>query len=65
MIAGIAYTTTRPSGPDRPDALAVSPVENVVDVPWWLDGTLHLAHGTVEVDDLVRSYDATVDDIAE
>ncbi len=52
LAAAVAIAVTRPSGPDEPDALAVSPVENVVDVPWWLDGTLHMAHGTVEVPDL-------------
>jgi hypothetical protein len=54
LAAGAAFVVTRPTVPDEPDALAVSPVENVVDTPWWLDGTLHLAHGSVEVHDIAQ-----------
>ena len=52
LAVGVAFLLTRPTGPDGPDALQLSPVENIVDLPWWVDGTLHLAHGTAEVDDL-------------
>jgi hypothetical protein len=54
VVAGVSYVVTRPASSSDPDALQVSPVENVVDVPWYLDGVLHLDHGTVRIDNVVQ-----------
>ena len=43
-----------------PDALGELPVENPVDVPWWFDGVLHLAHGTVRVADVSQLVETGV-----
>ena len=60
LVAAVTYVITRPASPQGPDSLRLSPVENVVDVPWWLDGTLHLAHGTVEVTDVSQLVETSV-----
>jgi hypothetical protein len=52
VVAGVAVAVTRPAASTDPHALPVSPVENIVDDPWWLDGELHLDHGTVPVEDV-------------
>jgi DNA-directed RNA polymerase specialized sigma24 family protein len=52
VVAGVAFAATRPAPSTDPDALPVSPVENIVADPWWLDGDLHLDHGTVPVEDV-------------
>jgi hypothetical protein len=54
LVAGGAVAVSRPTSSDDPDALDISPVENVVDLPWWAGGTLHLAHGSVEIPDLTQ-----------
>lgn len=54
VVAGLSYTFTRPAAPMGEGALELSAVENMVDVPWYYDGILHLAHGTVEVADVAQ-----------
>jgi len=49
LVAGVSYAVSRPASTTDPDALEISPVENIVDVPWWHDGVLHLHHGTTRV----------------
>ena len=61
LVAGTAYVVTRPDpGAAPPGALAVSPVENPVDVVWWVDGMLHLDHGTLQVDDVAQLVETGV-----
>ena len=61
VAAGVAYVATKPDpGATPPGALAVSPVENPVDVVWWVDGVLHLDHGTLHVDDVAQMAETAV-----
>jgi DNA-directed RNA polymerase specialized sigma24 family protein len=60
MVAGGAYALTRPDPSDAMQALDVTPVENPVGVAWWLDGTLHLDHGTTRVPHLRHLVDSGV-----
>jgi hypothetical protein len=59
LTAGLSYAVTRPAAPVGEGALELSPVENIVDLPWWYDGTLHLDHGTVEVADVSQLVETT------
>jgi DNA-directed RNA polymerase specialized sigma24 family protein len=59
LVTVVTYALTRPE-PDpltTLEALDVTPVENPVGVVWWLDGTLHLDHGTARVPDVTRLAD--------
>jgi hypothetical protein len=60
LVSGVSYALTRAAPSDNPGALAVTPVENVVDVAWWLDGTLHLDHGTARVADISQLVETGV-----
>ncbi len=61
LVAGVAYVATKPDpGAAPPGALAVSPVENPVDVVWWVDGKLHLDHGILQVDDVAQLVETGV-----
>jgi DNA-directed RNA polymerase specialized sigma24 family protein len=60
LVVGAAFVITRPDPPPvrALDPLDVTEVENPVGAVWWLDGTLHLAHGTAPVPDVVQIADA-------
>jgi DNA-directed RNA polymerase specialized sigma24 family protein len=60
LVAGTAFVITRPEPPSvrALDPLEISEVENPVGAVWWLDGTLHLAHGTARVPDVAQIADA-------
>lgn len=59
LVTGVTYVVTRPEPvPDTTlEALDITPVENPVGVVWWLDGTLHLDHGTTEVPEVTQLAD--------
>jgi hypothetical protein len=52
LVAGVSFLVSRPAATTDPDALEISPVENIVDLPWWDEGVLHLHHGTTRVPDV-------------
>ncbi len=55
LVAGVVYVVNRPPPlPPTLDALEVTSVVNPVGVAWWLDGTLHLDHGTARVPDIAQ-----------
>ena len=58
-MTGVTYAVTRPEPVPQTtlDALDVTPVENPVGVVWWLDGTLHLDHGTARVPEVTKLAD--------
>ena len=58
--AAVAYAVTLPEPSAAPDALEVTPVENPVNVSWWVGGTLHMAHGTVRVPDVAQLVDTGI-----
>ena len=60
LVAGTAFVVTRPDPPPvrELDPVDITEVENPVGAVWWLDGTLHLAHGTARVPDVVQIADA-------
>ena len=60
LVAGVTFAVVRPPAPAGPDALNMSPVENVVDLAWWSAGSLHLAHGVVEVPDVSQLVETSV-----
>ena len=60
VVAAVSYAVTRPAPSDNPAALEVTPVENPMDVAWWLDGTLHLDHGTARVADISQLVETGV-----
>jgi hypothetical protein len=63
LVAGLSYAFTRPPAPEDEGFLELLSVENIIDLPWYYDGTLHLDHGTVEVADvtqLVETSDGVV-----
>ncbi len=50
VLGGVlSFAVTRPPTPDRLEALDVSPVENPLGLSWWVDGVLHLEHGTADL----------------
>ena len=59
LVTGVTYAVTRPEPVPQTtlEALDVTPVENPVGVVWWLDGTLHLDHGTAQVPEVTRLAD--------
>ena len=60
LVAGISYVVSRPAATTEPDALEISPVENIVDLPWWDDGVLHLHHGTTRIPELSQLVETGV-----
>jgi hypothetical protein len=63
LVAGVAFLVSGPAATTDPDALEISPVENIVDLAWWYDGELHLHHGIARVPDvsqLVETGDGVV-----
>jgi len=49
VVAWASFALTRPEPPEGLQALEISPVTNPLGLSWWLDGTLHLEHGTARV----------------
>jgi hypothetical protein len=49
LVAVGAAVVFRPEPAPPLDPLTVTPEDNPVGLAWWLDGTLHLDHGTVRV----------------
>jgi DNA-directed RNA polymerase specialized sigma24 family protein len=61
LAVGVAYVVTKPDpAPTPPGALDVTEVENPVHSAWWVDGTLHLDHGTVRVADVAQLVETGV-----
>jgi DNA-directed RNA polymerase specialized sigma24 family protein len=60
LVAVASYLVSRPDPTTDPGALAISPVENIVDVPWWHDGVLHLHHGTTRVPEVSQLVETSV-----
>ena len=60
LVAGISYVVSRPAVTTDPDALEISPVENIVDLSWWEDGVLHLHHGTARVPEVSQLVETGV-----
>jgi len=59
LVTGVTYAVTRPEPVPQTtlEALDVTSVENPVGVVWWLDGTLHLDHGTARVPEVTKLAD--------
>jgi hypothetical protein len=60
LVASGSYLVSRPAPTTDPDALEISPGENILDVPWWYDGVLHLQHGTTRVPEVTQLVETGV-----